>query len=308
MSDLEPTPILVTGAHRSGTTWIGKMLAADPSTAYISEPLNVWHRPGVYRTQIKHWYQYICDQNESEYLPAFNELLEFEYHLWKEIRSIRSLKDFLRMGRDFRVFYYGLEEGRRVLVKDPFAVFSAPWFARKLKFKVVMSVRHPLAFAGSLKRLNWSFDFQNLLDQPLLMRDYLETDRSQMQSINTGDVIGQAALLWKMIYRFVHATRDLSPDFIIVRHEDLSRDPINGFRNLYSALDLDYTHHVEKIILNSSNSANPAELSSQRVHDVRLDSRANIENWKKRLSEDEIEHVRQITDEVSQLFYTNKDW
>lgn len=308
MDELELAPILVTGAHRSGTTWVGKMLAADPSTAYISEPLNVWHRPGVYRAPIQNWYQYICEENESEYLPAFNELLEFEYHLWREIRSIRSLKDFLRMGRDFRIFYYGLEEGRRALVKDPFAVFSTPWFARKLKFKVVLSVRHPLAFASSLKRLNWSFDFQNLLDQPLLMRDHLEIYRSQMQSIKTDDVIGQAALLWKMIYHFVHATRKSNPDFIIVRHEDLSRDPIDGFRNLYSALDLDYTHHVENVILNSSSSDNPAELSSKKVHNVRLDSRANIENWKKRLGEDEIARIRQITEDVSQLFYTDIDW
>jgi hypothetical protein len=307
MDELEPIPILVTGAHRSGTTWIGKMLAADPSTAYVSEPLNVWHRPGVYRGQVKYWYQYICEENESEYLPAFNELLEFEYHFWKEIRSLRSLKDFLRMGRDFRVFYYGLEEGRRALVKDPFAVFSAPWFARKLRFKVVMSVRHPLAFASSLKRLNWSFDFQNLLDQPLLMGDHLEAYRSQMQSTKTDDVIGQAALLWKMIYHFVHATRELNPDFIIVRHEDLSRDPINGFRNLYSALGLDYTHHVEKIILDSTSSENPTELSRKRAHDVKLDSHTNVENWKKRLSQHEIEHIRQTTADVSQLFYADID-
>ena len=308
MGDLELSPILVTGAHRSGTTWIGKMLAADPSTAYISEPLNVWHRPGVFRAPVKHWYQYICDENESEYVPAFNEMLEFDYHLWKEIRSIRSLKDFLRMGRDFKVFYDGLEEGRRALVKDPFAVFSAVWFARKLTFKVVFSVRHPLAFASSLKRLKWSFDFQDILDQPLLMRDHLELYRSQMQSIKADDVIGQAALLWKMIYRFIHGTRESGSDFVIVRHEDLSRDPVNGFRNLYTALGLDYTHHVEKTILDSSSSENPMELSRKKVHDVRLDSRANMENWKKRLTEDEIKRVREITEEVSQLFYANAEW
>ena len=45
MSDITH-PILVTGAHRSGTTWVGKMLAADADTGYISEPLNVLHRPG----------------------------------------------------------------------------------------------------------------------------------------------------------------------------------------------------------------------------------------------------------------------
>lgn len=308
MEDIELNPILVTGAHRSGTTWIGKMLAADPSTAYVSEPLNVWHRPGVFRASVKYWYQYICDENESEFLPAFNELIEFEYHLWKEIRSIRSLKDFLRMGRDFKTFYYGLEEGRRALLKDPFAVFSAAWFAQKLNFKVVISVRHPLAFASSLKRLNWSFDFQDLLDQPLLLRDHLEPYRSQMGSVRSDDVIGQAALLWKMIYQTVHSILSLNPDFIIVRHEDLSRDPANGFRNLYASLGLDYSHHVEKIILESSSTENPMELSRKKVHDVRLDSRASMANWKKRLTEDEIARVHEVTEEASKLFYTDEEW
>ena len=308
MEDLELTPILVTGAHRSGTTWIGKMLAADPSTAYISEPLNVWHRPGVYRAPVRHWYQYICDENEGEFLPAFNELLEFEYHLWKELHSVRSIKDFLRMGRDFWVFYYGLEEGRRALVKDPFAVFSAAWFARRLNFKVTFSVRHPLAFVSSLKRLNWSFEFQDLLDQPLLMRDHLEPYRSQMQSIGSKDLIGQSALLWKMVYRVVHKARHLNPDFIVVRHEDLSRDPANGFRHLYNSLGLDYSPRVEEIVRKSSSSENPAELSRNKVHDVRLDSRASIDNWRKRLSEDEIRRVREMTDEVLQLFYPEAEW
>ena len=143
-------PILVTGTHRSGTTWIGKMLAADSSTAYISEPLNVWHRPGVFRAKVKHWYQYVCEENQGEYLPAFRELLELDYHLWSEIRSIRSRRDFLRMGRDFAIFYNGLMRGQRVLMKDPFAVFSTEWFAKCLNCKVVIAMRHPAAFVSSL--------------------------------------------------------------------------------------------------------------------------------------------------------------
>lgn len=308
MDELTPAPILVTGAHRSGTTWIGRMLAADPSTAYISEPLNVWHRPGVFRAQVKHWYQYICEENESEYLPAFNELLEYDYHLWKEIRSIRSFKDFLRMGRDFRIFYYGLEQGQRPLIKDPFAVFSAAWFAKKLNFKVVIAVRHPLAIASSLKHLNWPFDFQDLLDQPLLMRHHLESFRSQMESAKSDDVIGQSALLWTLIYRSVHASVSLNPDFIIVRHEDLSSDPVNGFRGLYASLGLDYTHHAEKSILDSSSSENPTQLSRKKVHDVRLDSRASMDNWKKRLTGDEIERIRKATEETSSMYYSDAEW
>jgi hypothetical protein len=113
MSDLAHSPILVTGTHRSGTTWVGKMLAADALTAYISEPLNVLHRPGVFRAKVTHWYQYVCEENEHEFIPAYQELIEFDYHLWDEIRSLRSRRDFLRMGRDFLIFYNGLMRGQR---------------------------------------------------------------------------------------------------------------------------------------------------------------------------------------------------
>lgn len=308
MSNHTSTPILVTGTHRSGTTWVGKMLAADSLTAYISEPLNVLHRPGVFHARVAHWYQYICEENEKEYLPAFQELLEFDYHLWDEIRSLRSRRDFLRMGRDFLIFYNGLMRGLRPLLKDPFAVFSTPWFAKRLHCQVVITVRHPAAFASSLKRLNWFFDFRDLLDQPLLMRDHLEPDRAQMQSMPADDVIGQAALLWKLIYRSVHTIGAAHPDFFIVRHEDLSRDPLPAYRALYSSLGLEFTPRVEKIILNSSSSENPAELSRKKVHAVKLDSRANIQNWKKRLTTEEIDRIHKLTEDIAPLYYSEAEW
>jgi hypothetical protein len=308
MTDTTLSPILVTGTHRSGTTWIGKMLAADAGTAYISEPLNVLHRPGVLRAKVKHWYQYICEENEGEFLPAFQDLIELNYHLWDEILSIRSRRDFLRMGRDFLIFYNGLMRGQRPLFKDPFAVFSMDWFAKRLNCKVVVAVRHPAAFVSSLKRLNWPFDFQDLLDQPLLMRDFLEPYRGQMEAARSDDVIGQSALLWKLIYRSVHTTLGQNPDFIAVRHEDMSLDPVGRYRDLYRSLDLDFTPRVEKTILNASSSDNPAEPSRKNIYAVKLDSRTNIENWKKRLSDDEIKRIRDITGDVSQLFYPDVEW
>jgi hypothetical protein len=301
-------PILVTGAHRSGTTWVGKMLAADADTAYISEPLNVLHRPGVFHAPVKHWYQYICPENENEYLPAFQHLLAYDYFLWDEIRAIRSRKDFLRMGRDFMIFYYALERGQRALLKDPFAVFSIPWFAKKLDCKIVVTVRHPAAFASSLQRLGWNFDFKDLLDQPLLMRDHLENYRDEMQAVKSDDVIGQAALLWKLIYHAVHTSIKLNPAWTVVRHEDFSLNPVNQFRDLYSKLGLGFTPRVEKEIANSSSSENPAELSLKKTHSVKLDSAASVKNWKKRLSADDLKRIREITGEVAGLYYSNEDW
>jgi len=303
---LNLSPILVTGAHRSGTTWAGKMLAADADTAYISEPLNVLHRPGVFKAKVDHWYQYICDENEAEYLPAFKHLLEYDYFLWDEIRSIRSWKDFLRTGRDFITFYNALERGQRALLKDPFAVFSIPWFAKRLNCKVVITVRHPAAFASSLQRLGWHFDFKDLLDQPHLLRDHLGLFREPMLSIHADDVIGQASLLWKMIYATVHTFSQSHPEWIIVRHEEYSLDPVNRYRELYSKLGLDFSQRVEKEILNSSSSENPTEL--KRTHSVKMDSAASVKNWRKRLSEEVIKRIRTMTEGVAELYYSNEDW
>ena len=301
-------PILVTGAHRSGTSWVGRMLSADRSTAYISEPLNVLHRRGVYDANIERWYQYITAENQEKYLPAFHELLNFRYHLFSELGSLRSQKDFLRMGRDLSVFMKGKLRGQRALLKDPFAVFSAPWFAQTLNCQVVITIRHPGGFASSLKRLNWSFDFRDLLDQPMLMRDYLEADRADMESMQADDIVGQSALLWRMIYRSVHTTLSLFPDFKIVRHEDLSLDPVAGYKSLYECLGLTFDEKIRDAILNSSSSENPSELSKKKVHSVKLDSRANLDNWKKRLSSNEIIRIRKMTEDVSHLFYSDNEW
>lgn len=301
-------PILVTGAHRTGTTWVGKMLAASPQVAYISEPLNVWHRPGVLRAPVSKWYTLICVENEVEYLPAFRAMLGFRYGLWREIRSLRSRKDFLRMGRDFSIFLRGRLLGQRPLIKDPFAVFSAPWFSERLGCRVVITVRHPAGFASSLKRLEWAFDFQNLLDQPLMMQRWLGVDRAEMELTHPDDVIGQAALLWRIVYHVVARMMKLHPSFVIVRHEDLSLDPISCYRDLYAVLGLDFTPKVEEAIMSSSGSENPVELSKNNVHAVKLDSRANLDNWKKRLSEAEITRIRNITGKTARLFYSNEEW
>jgi len=308
--NLSIRPILVTGAHRSGTTWVGKVLAADPQVAYISEPLNVWHRPGVMRAPIHHWYTYICPDNEDVFYPALIETLNFRYHLGKEIKSLRSLKDTLRMGRDFSTFVKGRFSHQRPLIKDPFAVFSANWFAQRMNCQDVCVVRHPAAFVNSLIRLDWAFELRDLLDQPLLMRDWLEPFRGEIEKllVEPRDMVAQASLLWKMIYQVVYLLREQISDFIVVRHEDLSADPIEGYRLLYTSLGLNYSPKAAEVVVTLSQSGNPEELSKKSVHSVRLDSRANLKNWKRRLSPEEIAHIRQISEPVASLYYSDQDW
>jgi hypothetical protein len=301
-------PILVTGAHRTGTTWVGRLLAAPTNVAYVSEPLNVLHRPGILGVKVANWYTYICDDNASHYLPAFRQLLSYRYHLLSELASLRSPRDVGRMGRDLGVFLGGRLRRSRPLVKDPFAVFSLDWFARVLQCRIVVTVRHPAAFASGLKRLGWSFDFSNLLRQPLLMRDHLDTFRDAMSSEQTHDVVGQAGLLWKMIYGTLLNLQSSVPGLRIVRHEDLSLAPVEGFRQLYGALGLEFTPAAERAIRDASSAENPAELSRRSTHAVKMDSRASLQNWKRRLSSEEVGQVRRLTESVSAAFYPEGSW
>ncbi len=303
-------PILVTGAHRSGTTWVGKVLCASGEAAYISEPLNLWHRPGVMRKPVSGWYTYINSENEAGYLNAFQETLQYRYHLWAEIQSLKSWHDFLRMLRDGNTFFWGKLLNKRPLLKDPFAAFSIPWFVERLNCKVVVTVRHPLAFVSSLKRLGWNFNFFDLLEQPLLMQDCLNSFRQEILAVHQTpeDIIAQGSLLWKLIYQTAFECQDRYSSVIFARHEDLSMDPVEGFHRLYDALGLHFGPKVEKAILESSSSENPKELSKNKVHAVRLDSRSNLENWKRRLTSDEIARIHELTGEAVARFYPEPEW
>lgn len=306
--NIETTPILVTGGHRTGTTWVGQMLAAGGQAAYISEPLNVLHRPGVMRTPVQLWYTYVCPETENTYLRSLQETLAFRYHLLLEIRSLRSRKDFLRMCRDAWVFTRGAILSQRPLIKDPFAAFSIPWFIERLGCQVVVTVRHPAAFASSLKRLDWPFQLDHLLAQPLLMRHWLEPFRDEILTIPREDIVGQASLLWKMIYYVVDQLRDRYPQIVVIHHEDLSWEPVQGFKSLYATLGLDFSPKVEQIILRSSSSENPSELSRQAAHAIHLDSRANLHNWKRRLAPGDLERIQHITASVVERYYPELGW
>jgi hypothetical protein len=286
------------------------MIAESPEVAYVSEPLNVHHRPGVQRVPTPNWYTYICEENQAEFLPAFRETLQFRYHPWLELKSLQSGKDVGRMIRDLSRFVGGWVRSARPLLKDPFAIFSAPWFAEVLGCQVVILVRHPLAFVSSLKRLGWDFDFRDLLEQPLLMRDYLEPFRGEMEaSLDVpDDIIRQGSLLWRMVYTVVESFRETHPEFLVVRHEDLSSQPEAEFGKLYSSLGLAFSPRIQQALVNSSQSSNPEELSARKVHAVNLDSRANLSNWKKRLMDEEIQRIQLLTMDVAEKFYPEESW
>lgn len=307
---LSTAPVLVSGMYRSGTTWIARMLAAGGGVTVISEPFNPRHRQGILRAPFSVPYLYVTEENEEPYLPAVADTLRLRYRLGAEIRRVRRGRHVAKMAKNWAEFSVGRAMGRRPLLKDPFALLSAPWLARRFGVDVVVSVRHPAAVVSSTMRLGWKpFDFRDLLDQPLLVRDHLTDLREELERAaeNRVDVLEAASLLWKVLYGTVARVAEAS-DIRMVRHEDLSLEPMDGFAALYGALQLPFTDGAQRRIAEATSARNPNEQQAGDPHSVRLDSRANVRNWVRRLSAEQVARIREITEEAAAPFYDASDW
>lgn len=302
-------PILITGSHRAGTTWVGQMLAASPRVGYIREPFNLHRRPGLSALPIRTWFTYVTRENADEYLGPMRDVLAFRYSVLRELPAVRNLRDAARMVRDAaNALGYRLR-GARPMVKDPIAVFSSEWLAETFDMDVVVLVRHPAAFASSVMRLGWSHPFSHFLAQPLLMRDHLERFEAEIRAFAERErpILEQAALLWRMIYTVVRTYVARHPEWAVARHEDFSRDPRSRFRALYEALGLEFTADAEAAVSRSSDSANPREAPAG-ASAWRLDSRATVASWKRRLTPTEIAWLRDAVEDVSRTYYSDDDW
>jgi hypothetical protein len=122
------------------------------------------------------------------------------------------------------------------------------------------------------------------------------------------DTLGHNSLLWKLVYSAVRKFQAEHPEFLVVRHEDLSLEPGEAFRDLYARVELEYTPLAQQKILSSSSSDNPNELKRNSVHSVRLNSQASLDNWKRRLSLQEISRIRKITEETAAVYYPDLSW
>jgi hypothetical protein len=286
------------------------MLAESPSppVAYLWEPFSPLHRPGICAARFPLWFTYVCRENEQPYIDPVADMLDFRYETAAEARAVRSPKDALRMARDWRQTLRYRRQDAVPLMKDPIAFFSAEWLCDTFDMNVIVLIRHPAAFAYSLKRRNLTHPFDDFLRQPLLMRDVLGPFHAQLQefSITSQPIIDQAILLWRIVHSVAGAYRDRREDWAFLRLEDIARDPVNIFGDLSARLSLAFDESVRKTILAHSASSNPIDVASPSS--VRRNSEASITTWKTGLTNQEIDRVRAGVDDVAKDFYSDEDW
>lgn len=304
--------ILVTGSHRSGTTWTGTVIAKAANIRYVHEPFNI----EIIRedSPLNYWFEHLNNSPEEHQTKVKDYICSFfkgtDKHRIDELGNIKSLKGMFRYTRYLLTIFLS----NRTVIKDPIAVMSAEWFYNNFNLDIVVLIRHPAAFVASLKIKGWEYDFNNYLNQKSLINSYLKNYEHLIveYSTNKKDIIDQGILLWNTIHHVINYYQSkYSNEWCFVRHEDLSLNPIVEFEHIFDKIGLNFSLNVKKYI-NQTTKGNlePDHLknSTDDITNVKRNSEQNIKSWKSRLSDDEIQRIKKGTEHVWEKFYTESDW
>ncbi len=308
-------PILITGSHRSGKSYTVKGINLYNNFNIIHEPLNVNTTMGWTGLDIEHYYTYIDESNSDKFRKAYSRTFNnYNYRLLKQLRKT-SIGDLSGVVKDFaNSLRYRLNR-KRALIDDPFAIFSAEWFYREFNSDIIIMIRHPASFAASLKLLKYNFPFSHLLNQKNLVEKKLGRFEPKLieYADRNPDIVKQSVLLWRMIYDTVKQYRDeYGNNWFFMRFEDIARKPEIYFEKIYYYLHLpvhpaslrNIRHNIRTI-----KSTPDKELGIlTNLHGGEYSVEDHLMSYKKILTEDEINYVKEKAHDVWQHFYSEDDW
>lgn len=304
-------PILLTGIHRSGTTFTGRVLSIPHSAGYIDEPFNLQY--GI--EGVREWFPYARAGDANDPLTLFDDVVAGRAKYRRPESAFKEPSFAHRLGRtllksrpNIAYQYFRLNPFlRQVIVKDPFLCFLSERLHRERSIPVIVLVRHPAAFVASVRRCGFHFDIRNLMQNQSLMEDFLGPVLDGVDPAGLSKV-EHAAWTWQCIYSVLFQFLDRNPGMIAVRHEDICANPVQEFESLYKKLKLPFTGRIQKRIEQLTSDHNPANAPGNKIHHLQRDSRGLVESWKSALSSEEIETIRSITEATATRMYTDCDW
>jgi hypothetical protein len=98
------------------------------------------------------------------------------------------------------------------------------------------------------------------------------------------------------------------PEWIAVKHEELSQQPVVTFRRLYDRLGLPWSDRVERRIRRRTSTRNPAEARRGRTQDFSRDSRRLFDLRVAMLTSEERREVFEITRDVALRVYPEESF
>ncbi len=267
--------IIVAGSGRSGTTWLGDIIAADWSFRTIFEPFDARKVPEAKAAGIS--LRPYCSLREE--CPALYNFTQ------------RTLAGKLRnkwVDKQGRRFW-----ARRFVLKTIRATLLLAWIDENFHPPIVYLIRHPGAVVTSRCRLGWESHLDVFLSQPALMRDHLSPYEDLIKSAETK--VQKHTVMW-CVENIVPLKQLPHYDWIFCTYEYLYTDPLQETYHLLSRLGLKQTRARLNAI---------RKLSHVTHNESALKTGGNIlTEWRKNLSVQDIADMTAILHEFGIALYS----
>jgi hypothetical protein len=260
--------ILVAGTARSGTTWLGDLIASQIPSRILFEPFNPdlvpeyrgfrylqYMRPGTENPEFYAFARKVFSgEIRNRWIDHQNERVHSEYRLIKEIRINLALK----------------------WLHDNFP-----------EVRIVFLLRHPCAVVSSRMELGWATDkdIEPFLSQADLVNDYLGQHLELIRNAKMEEE--KHAIIWS-ISNLVPLEQFMPGELKIVYYENLCTQPEIELPSLFASIGQKY----ESPRLDQINE--PSQTT--RISSAVVSGRDKVTHWKKKLSPAQIDTILRVVE------------
>jgi hypothetical protein len=274
--------IAVCGTHRSGTTLLGTFFTADPRSRQIFEPFN----PAFGIEEATH--SFIAgDWPDNPWHDVIDRFLaadgvKFRTPVIETSPFARWLKG-TRAAREFAAAR--LFRPQRLVFKCPFMTLSSQYLIDRHDIQVVFTVKHPLSFFASLRRVGWHEDLplDDMVEQGVI-------DAASRDAATTP--AARAGLFWSILNRHALETLRRFPESTTIwSHERFCRDPHEEMARVTAALNIAYSPAMRQEVAQATSGAVVVPAGS-KVHELVRNAAGMVDEWRGRVSPEEEAELR----------------
>lgn len=306
--------ILIAGTHRCGSTWVANVLGESPGVHNVYEPDSPYTDilGTVVRSRLGAYPALRPDEPSSWYTMVWDLAFAGGWP-WSRSPSARRLGRGLSKSpatfRDHEVAVLAravsaaeLQQQTHVIVKSANCGLSLEWIAQRYRPRIVVQRRNPLNVISSWIALNIEAD---RLDAPAIRERWLAPLGVNPRVAVTSHV-AQVAWTVGVLTLALKLTAERHPDWIVISHDDLSRDPYEGFASLFAQLGLPWTPRVSAYLKAADDpsfvvtGANPRSHPNEQTGAPEGTSRRvqQASQYRRRLTAAQVDEARSVLDEL----------
>ncbi len=257
-------PVFIVGMGRSGTTLLGRILAAHPGVGFLNEPKAMWH----------------VIRDDEDIIGSYAPPNTARLYLYSEDAD----DEVIRRGQALFSWYLRASGSRRVVDKYPELIFRHT-FIRAIfpDARYLIAVRSPWSTLKSVA--NWSeshgtetADWWGVNDQKwdiLWTQGVLErpsnSDLAPLKLANESDHHVRAALEWIVTMREAITLATSDPFAQVINYDDLCHSPTEVIREALGFCELPASPRTENYasaIIATQGSKGPEAAASRRLPEM----------------------------------------